>query len=274
MSRYILVDKGQVVSSVVTEDVSSISGVIFDTIILDDKTLFDVGDIYTIEEFNTRNFNILSEAEQLQLTRDIMTMTRFNAEASLIAHGLLLSANKAVFSLGSKKLQYVWRTYTQTYRMCQETVELTEIMGISDTLMDSVFMLGMSFDEKLNSSLMTAEQHLRLSQYKKKEYLLENQTLELDALLSAVAIGEMESFTIQAQEAKAWHENKATITPFIDNLLNSRNFGETKEELVGKILAKANVYSLSYAQILGKFQALIKQVENATSYEVVEAIVW
>ena len=95
----------------------------------------------------------------------------------------------------------------------------------------------------------------------------------LDALAGIRAQGEMVSWTKQEAEARAYMLDNTTKTPFIDALLLGRGLGETKEALVALILAKADAYEVSYASLLGKFHAYQKNIESASSLEVLKAIV-
>jgi len=98
-----------------------------------------------------------------------------------------------------------------------------------------------------------------------------NQTLR--ALTTANSY-EAVSWTKQETQARAWIVDNNTVTPIIDALLVSRNMGETKEELITKIIAKADAYETLYGQILGKFHNKEKALENATTLEELKAIVW
>lgn len=98
-----------------------------------------------------------------------------------------------------------------------------------------------------------------------------NQTLR--ALTTANSY-EAVSWTKQEVQARAWILDNSTGTPIIDTLLVSRNMGETKEEFITKIIAKADAYETVYGQILGKFHNREKALENATTLEELKAIVW
>lgn len=100
------------------------------------------------------------------------------------------------------------------------------------------------------------------------------QTNALTGILGEVAFWEPGSFTTQEKEARAWNADNTVSTPFVDALLASRNLGETKQELVDKIITKADAYTVVYADMLGKFQNLIKQVQAATTVDEVKAITW
>ena len=85
---------------------------------------------------------------------------------------------------------------------------------------------------------------------------------------------EVNSWVVQEAEARAWATDNTVITPFIDALFTSRNFGETKAELIAKIIEKADAYKVNYATLLGKFHVKLKQIEEAETLEVLKAIEW
>lgn len=98
-----------------------------------------------------------------------------------------------------------------------------------------------------------------------------------DALSEAhgtVAFFEVTSYETQVLEALSYIKDNSFSTPLIDGLLTSRGFGETKDELVAKIIAKHEIYVVKFAELLGKFQNLIKRIEVATTVEEVESITW
>lgn len=49
---------------------------------------------------------------------------------------------------------------------------------------------------------------------------------------------------------------------------------EPKEELINKIIAKADAYEMLYGAILGKFHNREKALEGATTIEELKAISW
>lgn len=83
---------------------------------------------------------------------------------------------------------------------------------------------------------------------------------------------EMASWTKQEQEARAWIADNAVITPIIDNLIIGRAMGESKANLVAKIITKADAYTVAYAQVLGAYHAKQKAIEVATTVAKVKAI--
>ena len=98
-------------------------------------------------------------------------------------------------------------------------------------------------------------------------------TQELRALTTANSY-EAVSWTKQEIQARAWIVDNAAATPIIDALLIARNMNETKEELINKIIAKADAYETLYSAILGKFHNREKALEVATTLEELKAISW
>lgn len=98
-------------------------------------------------------------------------------------------------------------------------------------------------------------------------------TQELRALTTANSY-EAVSWAKQEAQSRAWIVDNSTVTPIIDALLLTRNMGETKEELINKIIAKADAYETLYGQILGKFHNREKALENAMTLEELKVIVW
>lgn len=81
-----------------------------------------------------------------------------------------------------------------------------------------------------------------------------NQAVEL--LIGQVPNTELSSWTKQETEAR----NLNLPTPMLDQLVISRELGETREELADKIIANADAYAVSYAQVLGEYQAKLKAI--------------
>ena len=146
-------------------------------------------------------------------------------------------------------------------------VEYTEELPILKQLVEYTYENGVIIEK---AWVLTLEE-VKKSKYKEIKLA---QTNALNAIVGELASSEPVSYTKQETEARAWNNDNNTATPFIDNLLISRNLGETKQELVDKIIAKADAYQVFYASILGKFQALVKQIDAATTVDEVNKITW
>lgn len=94
----------------------------------------------------------------------------------------------------------------------------------------------------------------------------------LKAMIGDTDPAEMASWTKQETEARAWTVDNNAITPIIDNLIIGRAMGESKADLVAKIIAKADGYAVAYSQVLGQYHAKQKALEACTTVEAVIAL--
>ena len=85
---------------------------------------------------------------------------------------------------------------------------------------------------------------------------------------------EMVSWRKQEEEAKAYVVDNSALTPMIDAILSTRNLGETKQELVDKIISNAGAYGVAYGTLLGTWQNKQKQVELSLTVDEVNLIGW
>jgi len=85
---------------------------------------------------------------------------------------------------------------------------------------------------------------------------------------------EMVSWRKQEDEARAYSADNTVATPFIDAQLVTRDLGETKDELIAKVIANADAYQVAYATLLGKFQNLTNKINTATTVDELNLIVW
>jgi len=137
-----------------------------------------------------------------------------------------------------------------------------------DTLSEYPFLRSHYFyTTAWNISIIDAKNDMKI-------WLKTEQDKELRGILGDTASWEIASFTTQEKEARAWLLDNLAATPFIDVLLASRANGETKSQLIDKVITKADAYSVFYAGQIGKFQRLIKQVDACTTVDEVKAIVW
>lgn len=81
-------------------------------------------------------------------------------------------------------------------------------------------------------------------------------------LIGDVPYTEIASWDKQEAEARAVLADANVATPFIDALRVSRGLGESRVELAGKIVANADAYALGAADLLGKYQAKLKEIEG------------
>lgn len=85
---------------------------------------------------------------------------------------------------------------------------------------------------------------------------------------------EMVSWRKQEDEARAYTADNTTTTPFIDAQIITRDLGETKDELVMKIISNADAYQVAYATLLGKFQNLTHKISAASDINELTLIKW
>lgn len=85
---------------------------------------------------------------------------------------------------------------------------------------------------------------------------------------------EMSSWRKQEEQARAWDVDNTYATPIIDSILATRNLGETKQELVTKIISNATIYEVLYGNLLGKYQNRLKQIASTTTVDEANIITW
>lgn len=81
---------------------------------------------------------------------------------------------------------------------------------------------------------------------------------ELGEIRAKYPESEVLSWTKQEQEARDWVADSTTETPLVDALAAER--GIDKAELVGRIIAKADAYTLAVGVAVGRRQRLEDQV--------------
>lgn len=94
----------------------------------------------------------------------------------------------------------------------------------------------------------------------------------ISTMIGEVDSTEMVSWVKQEAEARAWILDNTALTPVIDNLLIGRNFDETKQQLVDKIIFKADQYAVVHSQTLGQYHNKLRQLELCTTVNEVLAL--
>ena len=114
---------------------------------------------------------------------------------------------------------------------------------------------------------------LALKEWKAQE-IKEECAKRLARLLEDVSEEEVETFWIQVMEAKEYQKDPNAFTPFIDTLAGTR--GISKDELVQRIIAKANVYSQTAAKLLGFQQRLLDYLfsDSCNTEELIVSVKW
>jgi hypothetical protein len=81
---------------------------------------------------------------------------------------------------------------------------------------------------------------------------------EVAATTASYSQAEIDTFSTQEAEAKAWFADKAAPTPLLDAILSAS--GDTKEALATSILAKASALKGVVGKAIGKKQKAIKEL--------------
>ena len=91
------------------------------------------------------------------------------------------------------------------------------------------------------------------------------------SLVSTYPSTEVLTFDKQEQEARAWLADNSVSTPLINALAHGR--GIDKAELVRRIIAKADAFTVATGYLTGQRQKYEDKLEAATTAEEIEAIV-
>lgn len=98
---------------------------------------------------------------------------------------------------------------------------------------------------------------------------------EMNQILNDYPHAETLTFDKQEREARQWQADNSVATPYIDAMLFERPLD--KAELVGRILAKADAFTMASGKATGKRQRLEDEVKAALEAEdrdALEAIDW
>ncbi len=93
--------------------------------------------------------------------------------------------------------------------------------------------------------------------------LNERYELAMDTILGNTPKKEVDTWTKQEEEAKAWAADNKAPTPYIDAVLSTRS-DITKEIFIQKVLEKSNSFLVESGETMGRFQVLRARLENAT----------
>lgn len=160
--------------------------------------------------------------------------------------------------------------------MDKEFVKVGDFEGFYDTVVEDpshTFKVGDTYSlEAWEAVNVPAIDLLKRAKSSKLSEAKELYDAEIKGIGGEFDVTEMTSWGVQEQEARAWVADNNTATPFVDNLLSTREPGETKAELIGKIIAKADGFRAAYPLILGRFHKRNKQVEEATTVEEVNSL--
>lgn len=98
---------------------------------------------------------------------------------------------------------------------------------------------------------------------------------EMGKILNDYPQAETLTFDKQEREARQWQTDHSVATPYIDAMLAERPLDKT--ELVGRILAKADAFTVASGMATGKRQRLedeVKAMLEAKDRDALEAIDW
>ena len=124
---------------------------------------------------------------------------------------------------------------------------------VYDYIIEDIF----SEEEKIRIAADTTKQ----AKSKKIEELKLQLEKYLDEHITDTPLSEKLSWSKQESEAREYLKDNNTPTPYIDALLASRNKGENKLDLINKIIAKADAYSVFHGTLLGKLHNKLLEVE-------------
>ena len=92
----------------------------------------------------------------------------------------------------------------------------------------------------------------------------------MDSLTEDYPEFEKATWELQRQEAQAYSNDSAALTPTIDTIALNR--GVDRITLINKILTNTNNWSVLAASIAGQRQSLLDQVWTETDYKVIDQI--
>jgi hypothetical protein len=148
-----------------------------------------------------------------------------------------------------------------------------QVVMSGDSYVYHVGLLPVSQNDVDIALLEQQSEHLKdLREYKQNE-ISKSFNDAVEAITTALP-HEMVSWRKQEDEARAYNADNTVATPFIDAQLVTRDLGETKNELIAKVIANADAYQVAYATLLGKFQNLTNKISIATTVDELNLIVW
>ena len=95
--------------------------------------------------------------------------------------------------------------------------------------------------------------------------------VELSQLKAGYPEGEVQSWERQFAEAAAYQANSAAPTPTLDGIATAR--GITRDDLVGRVLVKAELFAIASGQIIGRRQIFEDAIVEA-SIEALAEMTW
>ena len=128
---------------------------------------------------------------------------------------------------------------------------------------------GLYTDDYIIEDIFSEEEKVKITQRtsenakkQKNEELKIQLEKHIEEYVYDTPLSEQISWSKQESEAKEYLKDSNVHTPYIDALLASRNKGEDKLELINKIIAKANAYSVFHGTLLGKLHTKLLEVNH------------
>lgn len=113
---------------------------------------------------------------------------------------------------------------------------------------------------------LNAKKESKLTELNQRAQAFINKASEMDKLPEF----EVQTWTLQAMEAKAYQADKSAATPILDTIAQNRNID--RETLIQAALRKTLAYEALSAAIAGQRQALQTKIEKAASEDELNAI--
>lgn len=152
-----------------------------------------------------------------------------------------------------------------------KTINGFDVIATQEEINIAIELLG---DEFTKEQLESALSDIRVDIAKSLKLPVINAEYEQNVLnIANVGKDEMATWPKQEAEARAWLSDNNSATPVIDNLLIGRTaLGESKAELVAKIIANTDAYSIAFPKVLGLHQAKQKALQACTTVAEVELL--
>lgn len=125
---------------------------------------------------------------------------------------------------------------------------------VDDYIIEDIF----SEEEKSRITIETA----KAAKSQKIEELKMQLEKHIEEYVFDTPLSEKISWSKQESEAREYLKDNNSPTPYVDALLASRNKGEEKIDLINKIIAKADAYSVFHGTLLGKLHTKLLEVND------------
>lgn len=140
----------------------------------------------------------------------------------------------------------------------------SDLLSIAETLMEEAITLH-------NTPPPEPEPTLDEARNEKYREISSAYDSDMSVMVTTYSNKERESWSKQESEARAWLEDNTNPTPFLDSMLSVRTT-LTKEELVNRVIAKADALATETGKLTGKKHLLEEQIEDAYQADDIIAI--